>query len=231
VATAAEYERGKCERERERERESEQRERTEEAKTLQQQRGLEREREIVCTISSFVVGSVGGTSDGKESNDAESDGEIDRIRKERARADADATKTTIFSGTNNNLLQLLRWQQTSFGWQILQQSNQTMQQSSIHSQQCTAMQCNALKNKISNQFENEKSLKTAVAPAAAAAAAATQRLSECKQNGKTFFTTIQNNLLGNAIFKVWMQMGNLISWLPIQNHVELCKSCSKSECK
>jgi hypothetical protein len=28
-----------------------------------------------------------------------------------------------------------------------------------------------------------------------------------------------------------MQMGNLISWLPIQNHVELCKSCSKSECK
>jgi hypothetical protein len=53
-----------------------------------------------------VVGSLGGTSDGKESNDAESDGEIDRIRKERARADADATKTTIFSGTNNNLLQL-----------------------------------------------------------------------------------------------------------------------------
>jgi hypothetical protein len=48
---------------------------------------------------------------------------------------------------------------------------------------------------------------TAVAPGAGAAAA-TQRLSECKQNGKTFFTTIQNNLLGNAIFKVWMQMGN-----------------------
>jgi hypothetical protein len=47
-----------------------------------------------------VVGSLGGTSDGKERNDAESDGEIDRIRKERARADADATKTTIFSGTH-----------------------------------------------------------------------------------------------------------------------------------
>jgi hypothetical protein len=192
VATAAEYERGKCERERERE--SKQRERTEEAKTLQQQRGLEREREIVCTISSFVVGSVGGTSDGKESNDAESDGEIDRIRKERARADADATKTTIFSGTNNNLLQLLRWQQTSFGWQILQQSNQTMQQSSIHSQQCTAMQCNALKNKISNQFENEKSLKTAAH--AAAHAAATQRLSECKQNGKFSSLPLRTTCLG-----------------------------------
>jgi hypothetical protein len=71
---------------------------------------------LYAPISSFVVGSLGGTSDGKESNDAESDGEIERIRKERARADAgDATKTTIFSGThtNNNLLQLLRWQQNS----------------------------------------------------------------------------------------------------------------------
>jgi hypothetical protein len=48
----------------------------------------------------------------------------------------------------------------------MQQFNHTMQ-SSIHSEQC-----NALKNKISNRFENEKSLKTA-----AAAAAATQRLS------------------------------------------------------
>jgi hypothetical protein len=81
---------------------------------VKRERERERERErVVCTISSFVVGSLGGTSDGKESNDAESDGEIDRIRKERARGDADATKTTIFSGTNNNLLQLLRWQQNS----------------------------------------------------------------------------------------------------------------------
>jgi hypothetical protein len=104
-----------------------------------------------------VVGSLGGTSDGKESNDAESDGEIDRIRKERARADADATKTTIFSGTNNNnLLQLLRWQQTCFGWQILQQSirqcsNAAIQsdnaaiQHSLTTMQCNAMQCNAMR--------------------------------------------------------------------------------------
>jgi hypothetical protein len=48
----------------------------------------------------------------------------------------------------------------------MQQFNQTMQ-SSIHSQPC-----NALKNKISIQFENEKSFKTA--------AAATQRLSASK---------------------------------------------------
>ncbi len=110
-----------------------------------------------------MVGSLGGTSDGKESNDAESDGEIDRIRKERARADADATKTTIFSGTNNNL----RTCQTNFFWLANSSAiNQTMQ-SSIHSQPC-----NALKNKISIQFENEKSFKTA--------AAATQRLSASK---------------------------------------------------
>jgi hypothetical protein len=51
----------------------------------------------------------------------------------------------------------------------MQQFNQAMQ-SSNHSEQC-----NVLKNKISTQFENEKSLKTA-----AAAAAATQRLSASK---------------------------------------------------
>jgi hypothetical protein len=49
----------------------------------------------------------------------------------------------------------------------MQQFSQTMQ-SSNHSEQC-----NALKNKSTNQFENEKSLKTA-----AAAAAATQRLTD-----------------------------------------------------
>jgi hypothetical protein len=48
----------------------------------------------------------------------------------------------------------------------MQQFNQAMQ-SSNHSEQC-----NALKNKLSTQFENEKSLKTA--------AAATQRLSASK---------------------------------------------------
>jgi hypothetical protein len=102
-------------------------------------------------------------------------------------------------------------------------SNQSDNAAIQHS--LTTMQCNALKNKIPNQFENEKSLKTA------AAAAATQRLSASKMDKisslpfRTTYLGMQSSKSGckweiflathsescriyAIMFKVRMQMGN-----------------------